>query len=58
MMDVRELMEVLKKYDPDREVRVVGSEEDDWECYDLDVAVAEVRDGEHVELLIRPWVLE
>jgi hypothetical protein len=50
-------MAELARYEPDREVRVVGSEEDDWDCWDLDVYISQVRDGEHVELLVRPWVI-
>lgn len=59
-MTVLELMEQLKKYAPDREVRVVGDEDDSelWECWDMDVYIARVQDGaEHVELLVHPWVV-
>jgi hypothetical protein len=59
-MTVQELIEELKRHEADREVRVVGTEEDedDWDCWDLDVCVSEVRDGEHIELVVRPWVMD
>ena len=58
-MTVRKLIAELQKCNPDKEVRIVGSEEDIdlWEVWDMDVNVSSVTEHEHVELLARPWVL-
>ena len=63
-MKVSELILQLQHCDPDKPVRVIGSEEDqdDWDCWDLHVDISEVQELDpfthYVGLLVRPWGCE